>query len=179
MTAKGPGQAVAYSEASPAGRQTPKRAPGILARAVFAIVAVNGMAGCAEFADAILEELSYCYGCNWIVQEWDDPGWSTHNSDQYATEELCEQSLAEQSRRSPDRGHRCIYEGDLANEQVVSEEVNDFCYGCDWVVETEDYAVWERADSKVHHTEGVCQQALWHLHKRQPEKRFRCTNMDR
>lgn len=155
-----------------------KRPRGILARIIGAIVGIVGITGCAEIADVLLEELSYCYGCNWIVQEWDNPGWSTHNSDQYDTEELCEQSLAEQSRKNPDRGYRCVYEGDLEDEQVAQEEPSELCWGCEWIVETESYAGWERADAQTHHTEGVCQQALWRLYKRHPEKNLRCTNRD-
>ena len=155
-----------------------KYSPGTLASALCVGVALIGIAGCAELADVMLEDLDHCHGCNWIVQEWDYPSWTTHNSDQYATEELCEESLAEQSRRSPDRGHRCIYEDDLKNEPTVTEGSGKFCYGCAWIVETLEYGEWERADSRAHQTEGVCQQALWHLYKRQPGRNFRCTNLD-
>lgn len=40
--------------------------------------ALSGLAGCAEVEEIMLEDVSYCYSCEWIIQEWDDPGWGTH-----------------------------------------------------------------------------------------------------
>ena len=37
-------------------------------------------------------EVSYCSGCDWIVQEWHD-GWDTHNSKPYDDEAGCDQAL--------------------------------------------------------------------------------------
>lgn len=138
---------------------------------------IFGLSACAEVADVMLSDLEYCYGCDWIIQEWDDDGWNTHNSDPYETEEICEQALADQSRNSPDRGHRCVYESDLREEPSTASG-NRFCYGCDWAVEIEEYGRWVPAEDTVHHTEGVCQQALWHLLQKEPDRDYRCTNLD-
>jgi len=145
---------------------------------VPSIGALLGLSACAEFADVMLSELEYCGGCDWIVQEWDDGVWNTHNSDPYETEEICEQALADQSRVSPDRGHRCVYEGDLPSDGKTVTGNSNFCYGCDWVVEVEEYGRWQQAEAAVYHTEGVCQQASWHLHKEDQYSSFRCTNLD-
>jgi hypothetical protein len=162
----------------PGIRSMQERARSTPGTSIFAAAALIGLAGCAEFAEVLLEDPGHCHGCDWIIQEWDDPGWSTHNSDPYATEELCERALAEQSRKSPDRGHRCIYEGDLWSEEESPAKPSAFCYGCDWVVEMKEFATWERAETATHHTEGVCQQALWHLQKENPSREYRCTNLD-
>lgn len=156
-----------------------KRAHRNLTRTISVVVVLFGLSACAEVVDILLEDVGSCYGCDWIIQEWDYPGWETHNSDPYETEELCEQALAEQSRKSPARGHRCIYEGDLwPREETPPAKSQPHCYGCDWVVEEDRYGGWERVDTRTHVTEGVCQQALWHLHKEDPNKEYRCTNLD-
>jgi len=154
-------------------------ATGTLAKSSFAIIVLLGLSACAEIADVLLDGTSHCIGCDWIIQEWDNPGWSTHNSDPYDTEELCEQALAAQSRRDPDRGHRCIYEGDLwPREEASIAEPAAYCHRCDWVLEAEHYAVWERVDATTYRTEGVCQQALWRLHKKEPDINYRCSSLD-
>jgi hypothetical protein len=138
------------------------------------------LSGCAEMMDSLSEvaSVSVCSGCDWIVQEWDNPGWSTHNSDPYDTETLCEQELEKQSKKSRDRGHRCIYEGDLRHEEVSNGKPADFCHGCDWVVEIAENNFWARTEATTYHTEGVCQQALWHQSKITPDRKYRCTNLD-
>ena len=150
-----------------------------LTRTLSLLVTSLFLAGCVELAESILNEDGYCYGCNWIIQEWDYPGWSTHNSDQYETEEICERALAEQFRQSPSRGHRCIFETDVSKEDPSQFKDQPHCYGCDWVVEVEEYGRWQRQDFKTHITEGVCQQTLWHMHKENPDRNYRCRNLDR
>ena len=144
------------------------------------LLAVAGLAGCNEFVEFMVEdlELSYCPTCDWIIQEWDDPGWSTHNSDPYETEQECEEELQRQSRESKARGHRCIHESELPHERDALIQPNDFCYGCDWAVQVQDYSRWERTEDKTHKTEGRCMQALWHQYKKEPENYYRCVNLD-
>ena len=150
----------------------------LLWRTSGVLLVLLGLSGCAELADIMLADVGRCHGCDWIIQEWDDPGWSTHNSDPYDTEEICELALANQSKKSPDRDHRCIYEGDLRHEEKSLVKPSAFCYGCDWVVEIEEYKRWERTEATTYHTEGVCQQELWHLLKRNPNRNYRCINLD-
>lgn len=150
----------------------------LLRRTGGALLVLLSLSGCAELADVLLADVGHCHGCDWIIQEWDGPGWSTHNSDPYETEEICEQALAEQSRKSPDRGHRCIYEADLRRKEESPVKANAFCYGCDWVVEIAEYNSWARTEAKTYHTEGVCQQALWHQSTKKPDRNYRCTNLD-
>ena len=57
-------------------------------------------------------EVSYCSGCDWIVQEWHE-AWETHNSKPYDDEAACDLALAEQARRDRDLGLRCIHEADM------------------------------------------------------------------
>ena len=154
---------------------------GRLLRRPLALLAIAGLASCAEMAEVLLEDegIGVSYGMGWIVQEWDDPGWNTHNSTEYESEAACEASLAEQSRQSPDRGHRCIHESDLDREFSIVPGTGEFCYGCDWVVQFEEYGTWARLDPQTHRTEGVCQQALWHAYKRDPDLDYRCVNLDR
>jgi len=52
------------------------------------------------------------------------------------------------------------------------------CHGCDWVVEIAEYNSWARTEAKTYHTEGVCQQALWHQSTKKPDRNYRCTNLD-
>ncbi len=139
-----------------------------------------GLAGCNEFVAYMLEdfEISHCPTCDWIIQEWDNPGWSTHNSDPYETEALCEEELARQAAENRSRGHRCIYEGDIPHERDALIEPNEFCYRCDWAVQVRVDSRWERTEDVTHKTEGVCMQALWHQFKVDPEPYYRCVNLD-
>jgi hypothetical protein len=57
-------------------------------------------------------ELSYCAGCDWIVQEFHDE-WATHNSKPYETESECRAARREQESRNPDTIFRCIHESEL------------------------------------------------------------------
>ena len=140
------------------------------------------LSGCAELTDilvdSISETLSVCYGCTWIIQEWDDDGWNTHNSDPYDTEELCQQELARQTRESPERGHRCINKGDRDALQA-KQQAQDFCYNCDWVVQIAEYQGWERIESDTYRTEGACQQVLSQQTRNNPDRNYRCVNLDR
>lgn len=155
-----------------------KSAKGRITKFVVAILALSGLSACAEIADVLLDDLSFCAGCDWIIQEWDNPGWSTHNSDPYKTEEICEQALAEQSRKNPERGYRCIYEGDLTpGKEEPPATPAAHCYRCDWVVERQRSAGWERVGSATYDGEGACQQALWRLRKENPYREYRCTSL--
>lgn len=144
-----------------------------------ALTALLGLIGCAEVAEILLDSdlLRVCAGCNWIIQEWDYPGWTTHNSTQYETEEICQAALARQSAQSPSRGHRCVYEGDLFDKTETHEEL-PHCYGCDWAVEVEQASGWTRVESATYINEGVCQQASWQLSKSNPYQSYRCVNLD-
>ena len=144
------------------------------------LVMLTGVAGCSEFVEYMLEdaELSHCPTCDWIIQEWDDPGWSTHNSDPYETELICEEELLRQAAASPVRGHRCIYEGDLPHERDALIQPNEFCYGCAWVVQVQEFSRWVRTEGDTYKTEGVCMQALWHQYKSDPDPYYRCINLD-
>jgi hypothetical protein len=57
-------------------------------------------------------DLSYCYGCDWIVQEYHGK-WETHNSQPYDTQQGCLVAKREQNDRDADRLRRCIHESDL------------------------------------------------------------------
>ena len=57
-------------------------------------------------------ELSYCAGCDWIVQEFHGE-WSTHNSKPYDTESECDAARRQQRNRDPDVPFRCIHESQL------------------------------------------------------------------
>lgn len=139
------------------------------------------LSGCAELADilvdSISETLSGCYGCDWIIQEWDDPNWTTHNSKPYATEEECEQALAKSSQENEGRGYRCVYEGDREALQATNPEAG-FCWGCNWVVQLAGYQGWQPTERATYKTEGKCQEALWHQAKLNPDSQFRCVNLD-
>ena len=58
-------------------------------------------------------ELSHCYGCDWIVQEFHSGKWETRNSDPYDTREECLLAKREQEDRDPHIHFRCIHESDL------------------------------------------------------------------
>jgi hypothetical protein len=57
-------------------------------------------------------ELSHCYGCDWIVQEYHGQ-WETHNSKPYDTHGECLTAKREQQDRDPERLFRCIHESEL------------------------------------------------------------------
>ena len=57
-------------------------------------------------------ELSYCAGCDWIVQEFHGE-WETHNSKPYDTESKCRDARRVQQNRDPDVPFRCIHESQL------------------------------------------------------------------
>ena len=57
-------------------------------------------------------ELSYCAGCDWIIQEFHGE-WATHNSKPYKTEKECWAARREQRDRDPDTIFRCIHESEL------------------------------------------------------------------
>lgn len=57
-------------------------------------------------------ELSYCAGCDWIVQEFHGK-WETRNSKPYDTEEECFVARRKQEDRDPDIRFRCIHESQL------------------------------------------------------------------
>jgi len=70
-----------------------------------------------ETVDEIVEpisnpELSYCAGCDWIVQEFHGK-WETHNSKPYDTDEECWVARREYEKRDPDVRFRCIHESEL------------------------------------------------------------------
>jgi len=96
---------------------------GILVTVCLAISACETMASfydeviVASVSETIVEpvkdtDLSYCYGCDWIVQEY-HLKWETHNSKPYDTEEECLRAKREQRDRDPERLFRCIHESDL------------------------------------------------------------------
>ena len=58
-------------------------------------------------------ELSYCGGCDYIVQEFHDDGWETRNSKPYDTEDECRAAKLEQKNRDPHIMFRCIHESEL------------------------------------------------------------------
>ena len=57
-------------------------------------------------------ELSFCAGCDWIVQEYHDE-WSTRNSKPYDTKPECDEARHKQRDRNPDTPFRCIHESEL------------------------------------------------------------------
>ena len=128
------------------------------ARNVGSMLSLLLLTGCAELAAELIDSIDLggaCWGCNWIIQEWDgDVGWNTHNSDPYDTEELCEQELARQSGKSEGRGYRCIHEEDLiGNNAAIVEQQH--CWGCDWMIEEWRYGAWTLRDTTTYLTEGV------------------------
>lgn len=58
-------------------------------------------------------DLSYCYGCDWIVQEFHQGNWETRNSKPYDTLEECLVAKHEQEDRDSSVRFRCIHESDL------------------------------------------------------------------
>lgn len=58
-------------------------------------------------------ELSYCYGCDWIVQEFHGGQWETRNSQPYDTREECLLAKREQEDRDSHIRFRCIHESNL------------------------------------------------------------------
>ena len=151
-----------------------------------AVLSLMVLAGCAEMMDSLLDvaEVSYCGGCDWIVQEFDDGhGWSTHNSDPYVDAETCEKALKPQAQHNDETGYRCIYEGDLNdakdNKQTIQWEADrvnrGHCWHCDWRVEEWEVGTWNRRDAKTYKTEGLCEQALWYQMQDNPYERYRCT----
>lgn len=58
-------------------------------------------------------EISYCYGCDWIVQEFHQGEWETHNSDPYDTQEECLAAKHKQEDRHTETIFRCIHESEL------------------------------------------------------------------
>ena len=144
------------------------------------------LAGCEEMmADLIdVADISYCSGCDWIVQEFDDgQGWSTHNSDPYDDAATCEKALAPQAQRNDETGYRCIYEGDLhdakSDSQTIQWEADrvkkGHCRGCDWRVEEFEVGSWQHRDGNRYEAEGLCEQALWYKMQDNPYERYRCT----
>ena len=57
-------------------------------------------------------ELSYCAGCDWIIQEFHEE-WSTHNSTPYETQRECLVAKREQEEQHPRTIFRCIHESEL------------------------------------------------------------------
>jgi hypothetical protein len=57
-------------------------------------------------------ELSYCAGCDWIVQEFHGK-WETRNSKPYDTQSECRAAKRKQEDRDPDIHFRCIHESEL------------------------------------------------------------------
>lgn len=154
----------------------------VLLRRCGAVLVLTILAGCAEIMGELTDvaEISYCSGCDWIVQEWHE-GWETHNSKPYDDEAACDLALAEQARRDRDLGLRCIHEADMTKgkwdgaSQWESDRVDlDWCWRCDWRIEEWDYGRWERLNSKTHKTQGLCEQALWYVLKDEPYERYRC-----
>lgn len=58
-------------------------------------------------------ELSHCYGCDWIVQEYHSGKWETHNSQPYETHGECLAAKREQEDRHSSTRFRCIHESEL------------------------------------------------------------------
>jgi len=58
-------------------------------------------------------ELSHCYGCDWIVQEFHRGEWETRNSKPYDTREECLAAKREQEDRDSHIHFRCIHESEL------------------------------------------------------------------
>jgi hypothetical protein len=142
------------------------------------------LAGCSELLGDLVDDadIGYCYGCDWIVQEWYGGEWETRNSKPYDTEELCEQKLKANSQEDPDQGFRCIHEEELIDQrreqsrnpsQEEKAEVES-CWNCDWRVEEWRYERWSRIDSTTYDTQSVCEQALWYESKEKPYVDYRC-----
>ena len=97
--------------------------PGIL---VFACLAISACETMESFYDEVIvasvretfvepirnTELSHCYGCDWIVQEFHGK-WETHNSQPYDTREECRAAKREQEARHTETVFRCIHESEL------------------------------------------------------------------
>ena len=58
-------------------------------------------------------EISHCYGCDWIVQEFHRGEWETRNSKPYDTREECLLAKREQENRDREIHLRCIHESEL------------------------------------------------------------------
>jgi len=56
--------------------------------------------------------LSYCAGCDWIVQEFHGK-WETRNSKPYDNKEKCRAAKRKQEDRDPNIHFRCIHESEL------------------------------------------------------------------
>ena len=140
------------------------------------------LAGCAELSAELFDEanIGYCYGCDWIVQEWHDE-WSTHNSKPYDDEAACEQALATAAQRDRELGLRCINEEELIDarrnppSQSEKDRLNlNSCWGCDWMIEELRYGTWARRDMTTYKTQGLCEQSLWYALSDEPDGRYRC-----
>ena len=125
-------------------------------------------------------DLSYCYSCDWIVQEWHD-GWSTHNSKPYDDAAACEQALATAAQLDRELGLRCINEEELidARRNPPSQSEKDrvklnSCWRCDWLIEKLRFGNWARRDFTTYKTQGLCEQSLWYALRDEPDARYRC-----
>ena len=67
-------------------------------------------------------ELSYCAGCDWIVQEFHDAGWETRNSKPYDTEDQCRAAKREQQESRPPR-HVPLHSRERTT--IVEEHLHD------------------------------------------------------
>lgn len=121
-----------------------------------------------------------CWGCDWIMQEWHE-GWETRNSDPYDDGPACEQELMRISERDTHQGYRCINEEELIDKRMEQlrnpspeTPVTTVCWNCDWVLEQARPDSWVRSTARTYKTQGTCEQALWQLHKRNPDINYRC-----
>lgn len=153
-----------------------------VARQLMAALLAGSLASCGDIANIVLDDadLSYCYGCDWVMQEWSD-GWNLHKAGPFDDDALCEAALLEASRTSPESGFRCVNQKSLIRSprEGASPWEKDrlnlgHCRGCDWFIEEVHVHGWERIDSRTFITEDVCEQNLWHAHKRSPKVRYRC-----
>ena len=82
-------------------------------RACAAAFVLIVLSGCEIVGEVLSEmDLSYCSGCDWIVQEYHE-GWETHNSKPYDDEAACLVAREKQQKKDKDLLLRCIHESDL------------------------------------------------------------------
>ena len=86
---------------------------GSLARICIVALVLIFLSGCEIVGEVIGEtDLSYCSGCDWIVQEYHE-GWETHNSKPYDDEAACQAARLKQQKKDKHVLLRCIHESDL------------------------------------------------------------------
>ena len=84
-----------------------------LVRICVAALVLTFLSGCEIIGEVIDEmDLSYCGGCDWIVQEYHE-GWETRNSKPYDDEAACLAARRKQQKKDKHVLLRCIHESDL------------------------------------------------------------------